>query len=178
MIITICGLPGSGKTTVGEAIAAKFNLTFYSMGDIRGKVAQEHGMTINEFNKVGEKEEWTDLETDNKLRELAKDNTVFDSRTAYHFIPNSIKIFLDVDPYKGAKRMMQTERNDEEIGENVKTQVKLIQERVHSDDMRYQKYYNIHFLDKSNYDLWLDTTNLTREQVVNKVLEFIQQKNI
>ncbi len=39
MIITIAGMPGSGKTTVAKILADKLNLKRYSMGDLRGKMA-------------------------------------------------------------------------------------------------------------------------------------------
>ena len=51
MIITISGKPGAGKTTVGKAVAARLGLEFYSMGDLRGKMASDRGLTIDELSK-------------------------------------------------------------------------------------------------------------------------------
>src|SRR3989338_8656535 len=98
MIITISGMPGSGKTTVANKIAKKLKLRHYSMGDLRGEVALKHGMNIDELNKLGEKKRWTDKEIDDYQRRLGKtqDNFIIDGRLSWYFIPKSIKIFLNV----------------------------------------------------------------------------------
>jgi len=49
MIITISGLPGSGKTTVAKKLSKKLNYEFISVGDLKGQFAKEKGMTIDEF---------------------------------------------------------------------------------------------------------------------------------
>ena len=64
MIISLNGLPGAGKSTVKNIIAQTLNLKSYSMGDIRGKMAIERGMTIDEFNAMGMNESFTDNDVD------------------------------------------------------------------------------------------------------------------
>ncbi|MBU0540313.1 AAA family ATPase, partial [Patescibacteria group bacterium] len=64
MIITISGVPGSGKTTVAKILAERLGMKFYSMGDLRGKMATERGLTIDELNKLGETEAFTDNDVD------------------------------------------------------------------------------------------------------------------
>ena len=64
MIISISGVPGSGKTSVAKIIADKLGMNFYSMGNMRGKMALDRGMTIDELNALGEKEAFTDAEVD------------------------------------------------------------------------------------------------------------------
>ena len=70
MIITISGVPGSGKSTAGKSVARKLGYEYVSMGDFRGKMAMERGLTIDELNKLGEKEDWTDRQADEYQREL------------------------------------------------------------------------------------------------------------
>ena len=48
MIITLAGLPGAGKTTIKNMLAETLEWKSYSMGDMRGKYAQELGITIDE----------------------------------------------------------------------------------------------------------------------------------
>ena len=176
MIITITGHPGSGKTTVGKQIASKLGYDFVSIGDLRGELAKEKGITINELNKIGETEDWTDKQVDEKQKELAKkDNIVFDSRLGFHLIPDSVKIFLDIDEKIAAQRMMKTERTDELIGKTIEEQVKLIRERTESDNKRYQKYYGVKFNKKEKFDLWLDTSNLSKKEVVEKIMGFLEK---
>ncbi|RLJ06058.1 MAG: hypothetical protein DRP18_01725 [Candidatus Aenigmatarchaeota archaeon] len=176
MIITISGVPGAGKTTVGKILAKKLGYEFFSMGDIRGRLAKERGLDINQLNKIGEKEDWTDRKTDEYQKKLGKrNNIVVESRLAYHFIPHSVKIFLEVDPKTGAERVMKTERDDERY-ESIEETMEALEKRMESDRKRYKKYYGIDFPDKSKFDLVIDTTDKTPEQVVNIILDFIKNK--
>ena len=180
MIITISGMPGSGKTSVGEMLAKKLGFKHYSIGDLRGKMAQERGLTIDELNKLGEKEPWTDKEADEYMRKLGKteDNLVFDARLGFHFIPHSKKVFLKVDPRVGAERIFKAPRRpDEPQYESVEQVIEENRNRVESDRKRYEKWYRVDCLDKGNYDLVVDTTKLTKEQVLEKILTFVKKQD-
>ena len=89
MIITISGAPGSGKTTVARLLAKKLGYRHYSIGDLRGEIALRKGITIDELNKLGEKDPSSDREVDEYLESLGKkeDNLVIDCRMGFHFIP-------------------------------------------------------------------------------------------
>ncbi len=176
MIITISGLPGAGKTSVGKKIAKKLNYKFYSMGDLRGKIAIKKGISINQLNKLGENESWTDTDIDNYQKELGKtkDNLVIEGRLSFYFIPNSIKIFLTVTPTTGATRIFKTNRKDEEPTKSIKELEKQIQNRIKSDKLRYKKYYNIDSYDTTHYDIVIDTTNIPIQEVVKKILKKIR----
>lgn len=170
-------MPGSGKTTVAKRIAKKLKLKHYSTGDLRGKIALKHGMNIDELNKIGEKERWTDKEIDDYQKRLGKtkDNFIIDGRLGWYFIPKSIKIFLDVKLKEGAKRIfMAGKRPDEKKYRSINEALEEIKKRINSDKKRYKKYYNITPYLKKHYDLWLDTTNLAKEEVVDKVLKFVK----
>ena len=174
MIVAISGLPGSGKSTVGRMLAKKLGYSFYSIGDLRGKWAVERGMTINELNKLGEHEEWTDKKADDYQRGLGKkeDKLVIDGRLSFHFIPNSFKVFLTVDMATGAERISRDERADEENGSLSELQASL-EKRVKSDDNRYKRLYGLDFMDKRNYDLVIDTTSLRPPEVVEKIIKAV-----
>src|SRR3989338_2859223 len=98
MIITISGCPGSGKDTVARIISKKLGMKLHQMGELRRKLAKKHRLSIQELNERGKTESWTDSKIDSITTELGKkqDNFIIVGRTAYHFIPHSIKIYLDV----------------------------------------------------------------------------------
>ena len=98
MIITISGKPGSGKSTIAKIIAKKLNLRYYSMGDIQRQIAKEKNITINELGKLEEKSDEIDKQIEEKQENLGKDedNFILDSRLGYHYIPNSLKLFLQL----------------------------------------------------------------------------------
>ena len=173
MIITISGKPGAGKTTIGKLLAQKLNYKFYSMGDLRGKMAMERNLTIDQLNEIGAKEDWTDKEVDTYQTKIAEkeDNLVFDGWLSFHFIPKSFKVFLDIAPEEAAKRVFKDQRPDEEHFDSVEKMQKEMANRLEQSRQRYLKYYNVDFLDRSHYDLIIDTTNMTPEEEVKLILK-------
>jgi len=177
MRITLAGTPGSGKSTVAKAIAKKLGYNYFSGGDMRGKLAIKLGITIDELNKKGETDPSTDKETDDYIKELGEkeDNFVIDARTAWHFVPKSFKIFLKVSPEVAAKRIFENSkekgaREDEKQYESEEEVLRIITERQKSDKLRYQKWYRIDTTQEKNYDLVLDTTDMTAEQAIEEIL--------
>ncbi len=178
MIISICGDPGSGKSTIRKLLAKRLGLKQYSMGDLRGKMALERGLTIDELNKLGESEAWTDNDVDDYQRQLGQkeDNFVIEGRTSYHFIPHSFKIKLAVTYEEGARRIMEgAVRPDEPKAATIGDKVAQLKERVASDNRRYQKYYGLDVANPKNYDLVVDTTLLTPSQVVDAIIKAIKK---
>lgn len=179
MILTLSGNPGSGKSTVAKRVAAALGLQHYSVGDLRGKMALERGLTINQLNKLGEQEDFTDREADEYQKTLGEkeDNFVIDSRLGFHFIPQSFKVFLDVDPEVGAERIFHEPvvRPDEPKEVSVAAVQQANAERMQSDNLRYRKYYNLDIHDQAHYDLVINTSQLTIDQVVEKILAAVKK---
>ncbi|MEK7108246.1 MAG: cytidylate kinase family protein [Patescibacteria group bacterium] len=177
MIITLSGYPGSGKSTVAKLLAAQLGYTRYSMGDLRGKKAQEHSMTIDEWNAHGEQSQETDVPVDEYQRELGKkeDNFIIDGRLSWHFIPHSFKVFLDVDDTEGARRIFEHAksgaRKDEPHYTSPKDVQKWAHERTTSDNRRYQRYYGVAWDTPSNFDLVIDTTHTAPEEVAQQIID-------
>jgi len=182
MIITITGFPGSGKSTVGRLIAERLGWPFYSMGDLRGKMATERGMTIDELNTLGEQQDFTDKEVDAYQKKLGEteDNFVVDGRLSWYFIPHAFKIYLTVNEEAGAERILEAshlhERDDEPTYKSAEDAKRLVHHRIQSDAKRYRQYYGVDLLDLSPFDLVLDTSNLTQTQVLENILEILSAK--
>ncbi len=183
MIISLSGAQGSGKSTLAEKLASKLGWPRYYIGGIRRKMAQEKGLTLAEYNKLGESDPSTDREVDNYQRELGKkeDNFIIEGRTSWHFIPNSFKIYLEVNKEEGAKRILKhlqedNERNEDKELVDKESVLESLIKREKSDAYRYQKYYDIDVHDKSHYDYVLDTSNLSAEETFYKILKEINRK--
>jgi cytidylate kinase len=180
MIITITGTEGAGKSTLSKALSEKLGLAYVYVGGIRRQLAQERGLTLAEFNKIGEEDPSTDVDVDKRVVQEVKKlgKAVVEGRTMYHFFPNSIKIFLTVEPKVAAERILndpQAQRKNEALKfKTIDDVLRNIQERHKTDDFRYRKYYNIDAYDPKNFDFVLDTTNLTMAETLEKVLKFIE----
>lgn len=179
MIVSITGLPGSGKTTVRNAIADQLALPRYSMGDVFGKVAVRHGMTIGEFNEYAKGKPEIDHEVDTYQTTLAKEEVggfVIDGRLSWHFIPQSFKVFLDVDLNEAARRIFTAQqanpesRSDEPVYASADEVQAAITKRLKVDQERYLQVYGVDYLDRSNYDLVIDTTHIPANEVVKQIL--------
>jgi predicted cytidylate kinase len=180
MIITISGVPGSGKSTVGKLLAKKLGYEYFSMGDLRGQMAIKKGLTIDELNNLGEKEDWTDKRADEIQTQMGKekDNFIFEGRLSWYFIPNSFKIFLTVDTKTAAARTLQNraERQDEKQVASLAEAEQAVLQRLASDKKRYLQYYGIDYTKPENYDLTIDTTNLKIDEIVQIILDKIKAK--
>ncbi len=177
MIITISGQAGSGKSTVGKILADKLGYVYYSIGTLRRRMAKERGIRLSELNRLGEAEEFTDREVDEYQKKLGKKkgNFVVDGRLSFHFIPNSVKIYLKADLKTRARRVFTDERIAEGF-KSLKDAENELKDRERSDLFRYKKYYGIKFIDKKNYDIVIDTSHITAEEVAEKILNFLKEK--
>lgn len=169
MIITISGKAGSGKSTIAKQLAYKLNLKHYSVGDMMRELAIKKGMSIIEFSKFAEDNPKIDKQLDDYQIRLSKeDNFIIDGRISFHFIPNSIKIFLEVKDETAVKRISKAKRKTEQ-----EVTIAQLKARRDSEKKRYKKLYNIDPYKKSNYDIVIDTTKLSINEVLNKILKYM-----
>ena len=186
MIITIQGPSGSGKGSVARELAKKLKYKYYSVGDFRRLKAKKLGMTLEEYNKLAEKDPKTDIEADEWQKQLSlkEDNFVIDGRTCFMFIPQSVKIFLDVDDDVAAKRIFEDNKNNparinQTHAKTIAEQKKISIQRNKSDKLRYNKWYGIKdYTNKKYYDLYIDTSDKTIDEVVKKISEYVLSRMI
>lgn len=174
MQITIGGVPGAGKSTAARLIAEKLGYDFYSMGKIRRKIAEERGLTIDQFNSLPEN---TDEMVDEYQRKLGKtgDNFVNEGRLSFYFMPQSVKIYFDCELNVAASRIFKDQRSSERAYAAIEEVVDDLKKRMDNDRQRYGKYYNIDCYNPKNFDYVIDTTRLTLDEVVDKVLEIVKK---
>lgn len=170
--ITIFGMAGTGTTTAGKALAERLSYGFESSGNMFRAKAKELEMSLQELEEASKHNSKYDIDLDKKVEEYGKthDNFVFESRLAWHFIPDSFKVELKCDLDERIRRIAKREEKDFE---------KALEETKFREDTilhRYEKYYGLRdIMSESNFDLVIDTTNTGVEGVVEKIIEAIKK---
>ncbi len=174
-IITIAGKPGSGKSFTSKKVAELLGYKHFSSGDLFRAIGKERGINVLDTNLAAEQEKDIDHMVDEKLRSIyeSEDELVIDSRMAWHWMPNSFKVYLDLDLEVAATRIIgdidEARRSVEDIPEKPSEYAKRLQDRLDSETRRYSNLYNANPYDISNYDLVVDTETHNKEQAVDKV---------
>jgi cytidylate kinase len=175
-IITIAGRLGSGKSSTAKALAKHLKYDHFSSGDLFREIAAQQSMDVLEANKNAEDNSDIDHLVDERLRQIGKteNKKIVDSRTAWHWMPDSFKVYLNLDTSIAAQRIMaasaERKSSNEEIPQSQSEYIKMLDERYDSENKRYMKLYNIDPSNLSNYDLVIDTSKYNLDEVVKAII--------
>ncbi len=167
-IISLAGDLAAGKGTVSEILIKDLNYGIYRNGAYARKLAKEKGLDITSFNAYLAEHPEIDLQIEKSAFEYAKDhdNFIIDARLGWYAVPESFKVYLKVDIDVAAQRAFNdAKRKSTEAFETVEEQKADMQKRYKMENDRYWKLYKVHKEDMSNYDLVVDTTELTPKEV-------------
>jgi cytidylate kinase len=170
-VVSIAGHVGSGKSATARIVAETLGWSHLSTGEMFRQIAGRLGMTVLELNRHAETDGSIDEEIDGYLRGLAgvARDVVIDSRMAWHFVPESLKVFLLVDPIEGAQRVLRAGRADETYA-SLEDAAAANVARMAAEAERYHDLYGVRRDDWRNYDLVIDTTDVAKEAVATRVV--------
>ena len=172
-IVSISGDLASGKGAVSEILIEKLGYGIYRNGEYFRKLAKERDMDLSEFSEYVEKHPEIDRKIENSAKEYAvdHDNFIIDARLGWYAVPESFKVYLKVDIDEAAKRAFNDEkRKDLENFSSIEEHKKALIERASSENERYLNLYGVDRTDMNNYDLVVDTTVKTPEDVANIII--------
>ena len=170
-IITIAGSPGSGKSSTAKALAAALRYSHYSSGDLFRQLAAQRHESIEAINIAAEIRRDIDLDVDNLLKEMyrSQDKIVIDSRMAWHWMPESFKVYLLLDLDTAALRIFSHLQKDGRLSEDassVQEARRSIQRRFESEQRRYKSLYGVDFTNPENFDIILNTKESSLDNIV------------
>lgn len=174
-IVTICGSLGSGKSSTAKGVAQVLGFKHFSSGDFFRQVGIELGLSVTETNIRAETDPKIDEMTDQKLRDLNNaEKIVIDSRTAYHWIPESFKVYLSLPSEIAKNRILNSLKENplrmqSEKASTLEEVYEKMNERFESEQKRYWDLYKINNTDMSQFDLVIDTD----KNNLGKVIELI-----
>jgi len=169
MLITISGVPGSGKTTVARQLAARLGLPHVYAGDLYRQEAKRRGLSLDAFNTLCEQDHSVDRALDAAMAARARQgDVVLEGRLAGYLAADNhleaLKVWLDASDETRARRVAQREGSDWRL---------VLEEnraRHGSDSSRYQVIYGYDLADHGVYDLVLATDERTPEELVETLI--------
>lgn len=169
--ISLAGDLGSGKSTVSAILIDRLGAEYYSTGAIVRSIAEKRGMSVTELNVYMETHPEIDTEIDDGLVRLSDVDKllIIDSRMAWHFTRGTFRVYLSTDIETSALRIMNANRTGEHAATLEETVLQTKQRRE-SEKKRYLTQYNVNIKDLSNYDLVVDATVATPEQVAECII--------
>ncbi|MBT4857214.1 AAA family ATPase [Candidatus Uhrbacteria bacterium] len=171
--ITVSGDIGSGKSTFTKRLAAELDIPRTYVGQMMRDEAAARGLSLDDFNKLLNEDDEVDRRLDELQREKSVDieRGVFEGRTSWHFVVDpKITVFLSVDPDAAANRIWKDDNANRDAYESVDDLIKANVERKASEEKRYQAYYNISAYNLENFDVTIDTTPLTLDEVFEQTV--------
>ena len=172
-IISITGDLGSGKSTVARRLASLMDARLVSTGTIQRDMARDMGMDTLELNKYAETHPEIDRKIDQITIDLAasQDRLVLDSRMAWHFVPNSFKIYLEVDPSIAAGRLIGDSTRSSERYPDFDSALRFLLERRKLEHERFARLYNVDDENIANFDLVINSSLVSAEEIVDAIAD-------
>lgn len=177
-IITLSGRPGSGKSSTADKVAEILNYTRHSSGDMVRNILSKSKMTLEEYNERASEDHSLDAKVDEELRALRdKDDIIVDSRLGFYWIPESFKVYLDLDLDIATARIFKdtvsnTMRQSEgSASTSLNTVARQVRERMFAEQSRFRKLYGINPYDISHFDFIIDTSRQNPQSVAIAVFD-------
>ncbi len=167
MIIAIAGFAGSGKTTLGRALAKKlgYRMVSPSFKDLAAK----EGISLMEFQKKAEKDKGIDLKFDAYIKsEAKKGNCVITTWLGPWMSKADLRVWLFAPLEVRAKRVAGRDNI------SATTAKKEIQKRERQNRRRYKKLYKIDIFDTSGFDVSFNSAKFSPEEMAEAIMKIME----
>ncbi len=169
MLVTISGPPGAGTSTVAKLVAARLGLERVDGGSVFRQMAAERGLDLVAFSSLAERDTTIDVALDERLAARARSGAVvLESRLAGWIARNeglpATTVWIDADEGERARRVAVR------YGIDPAAAAAANRRRNDSERLRYRTYYGIDLGDRSVYDLVLDSTSRSPEELTESIV--------
>ena len=177
--ITITGDLGSGKSAVSKILCDLTGFQYVSTGRIQRQLALEMGIDTLEMNRLADTDPSIDQKIDGIFAGLGKDpgSYVVDSRMAWFFLPDSLKVYLQTDINVAVDRILSDPNRNSEQYQNREEAIRKITARKQSENERFLAKYGADCRNLNNFDLVVDTTRRVPDEVAALIIKALERKN-
>lgn len=164
--IAISGPIASGTSTAAKNVSKKLNLEHHSAGDFFRQYALEHNIPLHDKEQIPDD---LDKKVDLGLATLAKNGgAAIDGDYIGYFtrdLPNVLKVLITCEYGQRMKRALARQSTHSETEEEIKL-------REDGLDKKFRRLYaDDYFQNPKFFDLVINNTNLTPEEVAEKIIE-------
>lgn len=152
--------------------------TRYSSGDLVRAVLKRRNLTLAEFNARAMHDKSLDEDIDAELRKLRDQaDLVIDSRLGFYWIPESFKVYLDLDIDVATARIYKDALTNAGRGTEVQasssigTVQKQVQSRLNAETRRFRSMYGVDPYDTKHFDLVINTARHSPQTVALTVFD-------
>lgn len=173
-IITLSGKPGSGKSSTADKVAELLGYTRHSSGDVVRKFLNEHDITLKAYNDQAHMDHNLDAKVDEELRDLrSKKDIVVDSRLGFYWIPESFKVYLDLDIDTATARIYKdlTTRKSEDSDTSLGAVADQVRDRMNVEQSRFKSMYGVDPFNTGHFDLIVNTSRNDPQSVAITVFD-------
>ena len=174
--ITISGHPGSGTSTLVDAICKIKSWSSLNGGEIFRMEAKNRGLSLSDFGDLCA----NDFSVDKSLDDILKSNMtdvsgpdVMESRLSgwwAHLLElDCVRIWIDVNETVRANRVVKRE------GISFETALSENSKRSAKDLARYDEMYGLNPEDSTPYTHVIDASGLTKEEVIASTLKILEE---
>lgn len=176
--ITITGDLGSGKSAVSSILCDLTGFQYVSTGRIQRQLAMEMGIDTLEMNRRADTDPSIDQKIDGIFVDLGKDagSYVVDSRMAWFFLPDSLKVYLQADIHVAVDRILSDPGRNSEQYRDREEAIRKITARKQSENERFLAKYGADCSNLNNFDLVVDTTRRTPGEVAALIIKALEKK--
>ncbi len=177
-IITLSGKPGSGKSSTADRVAELLGYARYSAGDLVRAQIRRKKITLDAFNKMAVIDHSLDHAIDEELRNLRdQKDIVIDSRLGFYWIPESFKVYLDLDMDVATARIYKDAVSNDLRGSGegeshtIQDVQKQVLARLANEKGRFKTLYGVNPYSNANFDLIINTSRHSPQTVALTVFD-------
>ena len=146
------------------------------------RVLKRNGLTLEEYNTKASSDHDLDDQIDEELRMLRDlDDIVVDSRLGFYWLPESFKVYLDLNLDVATARIYNDITSNESrqgVGTSstsLSTVARQVHDRMQAEQHRFKRLYHVDPYDTKHFDLIIDTSRHNPHSVAITVFDHYKE---